>query len=68
VTPSGGQVLVEVEHASKRQIFVVNVGVDAVQDDLATVASESAGLVARAGTPDWSPYVKWRERPAVADV
>jgi len=29
INPNGGQVLVEVEHASKRQIFVVNVGVEA---------------------------------------
>jgi len=35
VNGSGGQVLVEVEHASKRQIFVVNVGVDATAPDMA---------------------------------
>jgi len=34
INGSGGQVLVEVEHASKRQIFVVNVGVDSASPDV----------------------------------
>jgi hypothetical protein len=32
INPGGGQVLVEVEHSSKRQIFVVNVGVEAADE------------------------------------
>lgn len=35
VNGNGGQVLVEVQHASKRQIFVVNVGVEGASPDVA---------------------------------
>lgn len=35
VNGNGGQVVVEVEHASKRQVFVVNVGVDQQASDVA---------------------------------
>jgi anti-sigma factor RsiW len=35
VNGNGGQVVVEVEHASKRQVFVVNVGVDQQAPDVA---------------------------------
>lgn len=38
VEPGGGQVLVEVGHGSKRQVFVVNVGVDAPRDGVAGAA------------------------------
>jgi len=68
VTPAGGQVLVEVGHASKRQIFVVRVGVDAQRDDIARLRAAPAGSVAYAVSRERSNYVKSMEREPHAAV
>ena len=62
VTPAGGQVLVEVGHASKRQIFVVKVGVDTPQDEIARLRAAPSGSVASEAPREPENYVKSLER------